>query len=194
MQSAFLFNKFFFPLYMSINIYLPRFCMIICPTHPSSNVLFLLDLWVLPSPASWCLEFHAQRPCWWLKNFVWLKTDYQERWPLNAVQLKPLFGKPWDCAFSQPLSWVQFYVTPWTVAHQVPLPMELFKQEPWRGCHFLLQRILPTQGFNLHHLHLLHWQAGSLLLAHLGSPGSPEKGLKVGFQAHALAPSFGWSN
>ena len=35
------------------------------------------------------------------------------------------------------------------------------------GCHFLLQGIFLTQGSNLH---LLHWQAYSLLLSHLGSP------------------------
>ena len=36
------------------------------------------------------------------------------------------------------------------------------------GCHFLLQGIFPTQGSNLR---LLHWQADSLPLHHLGSPG-----------------------
>ena len=36
------------------------------------------------------------------------------------------------------------------------------------GCHFLLQGIFPTQRSNLHLLRLLHWQAGSLLLAPLG--------------------------
>ena len=35
------------------------------------------------------------------------------------------------------------------------------------GCHFLLQRIFPIQGSNLH---LLHWQAGSLPLAPPGKP------------------------
>ena len=29
----------------------------------------------------------------------------------------------------------------------------------WVGCHFLLQGIFPTQGSNLSHLCLLHWQA-----------------------------------
>ena len=39
------------------------------------------------------------------------------------------------------------------------------------GCqYFLLQRIFPTQGLNLHVLHLLHGQAGSLLLAPPGKP------------------------
>ena len=35
------------------------------------------------------------------------------------------------------------------------------------GCHFFLQRIFQTQGSNTH---LLHWQADSLPLSHLGSP------------------------
>ena len=34
----------------------------------------------------------------------------------------------------------------------------------------LLQGIFPTQGLNLHLLHLLHWQGGSLPLAPLGKP------------------------
>ena len=34
------------------------------------------------------------------------------------------------------------------------------------GCHVLLQGLFPTQGSNLHLLHLLHWQVvGSLPLA-----------------------------
>ena len=36
------------------------------------------------------------------------------------------------------------------------------------GCHFLLQGIFPTQESNPHLLCLLHWQAGSLPLRHLG--------------------------
>ena len=35
------------------------------------------------------------------------------------------------------------------------------------GCHFLLQGISPTQGWNLH---ILHWQMDSLPLSHQGSP------------------------
>ena len=37
------------------------------------------------------------------------------------------------------------------------------------GCHFLLQGIFPTQRLNPHLLQLLHWQADSLPLNHLGS-------------------------
>ena len=38
------------------------------------------------------------------------------------------------------------------------------------GCHFLLQGFFPTQGSNLHLLHLLHCQADSLPLAPSGKP------------------------
>ena len=38
------------------------------------------------------------------------------------------------------------------------------------GCHLLLQGIFLTQGSNPTLLHLLHWQADSLPLSHLGSP------------------------
>ena len=37
-------------------------------------------------------------------------------------------------------------------------------------CHFLLQGIIPTQGWNLCLLCLLHWQADSLPLAPPGKP------------------------
>ena len=38
------------------------------------------------------------------------------------------------------------------------------------GCHSVPQGIFLTQGLNPRLLCLLHWQAGSLPLAHLGSP------------------------
>ena len=38
------------------------------------------------------------------------------------------------------------------------------------GCHFLCQRIFPTQGSNSHLLCFLHWQVGSLPLAPPGKP------------------------
>ena len=43
-----------------------------------------------------------------------------------------------------------------------------------QGCHFLLQKIFPTQGSNLCLLYLLNWQADSLPLHHLGFPGSSD--------------------
>ena len=38
------------------------------------------------------------------------------------------------------------------------------------GCHFLPQGTFPTQGSKLRLLPLLHWQADSLPLSHLGGP------------------------
>ena len=40
------------------------------------------------------------------------------------------------------------------------------------GCHFPLQGIFPTQGYNPRLLCLLHWQAGSLPLAPPGKPAT----------------------
>ena len=40
-------------------------------------------------------------------------------------------------------------------------------KDTWVGCHFLLQGIFLTQGLSSC---LLHWQADSLPLSHLGSP------------------------
>ena len=54
-------------------------------------------------------------------------------------------------------------VIPWTEVHLPPLSGV--------GYHALLQGIILTQGWNLY-LSLLHWQAGSLQLNHLGNPTS----------------------
>ena len=70
---------------------------------------------------------------------------------------------PRECVLSR----VQLFATPWTAARQAPLSMGFFRQEYWSGLHVLLQGIFPTQGSNPC---LLHWQAGSLPLSHLGSP------------------------
>ena len=43
------------------------------------------------------------------------------------------------------------------------------------GCRFLLQGTFPTQELNLRLLRLLHWQADSLPLCHLGSPGALQR-------------------
>ena len=66
------------------------------------------------------------------------------------------------------LSHVRLFVTPWTVVHQAPLSMKFSRQEYWNELPFLLWGIFPIQGFNLCFLHVLHWQADSLPLCHLG--------------------------
>ena len=51
-----------------------------------------------------------------------------------------------------------------------PLSMGFPRKEYWSSLQFPPLRIFPTQGPNPHLLHLLHWQADSLPLCHLGSP------------------------
>ena len=41
------------------------------------------------------------------------------------------------------------------------------------ACHFLLQRIFPTQGLNTCLMRVLHWEVDSLPLHHLESPLPP---------------------
>ena len=53
---------------------------------------------------------------------------------------------------------------------RLPRPWDSPGKNTEVGCHFLLQGIFPTQGWNLLLLHLLHWQAGSLPLAPPGKP------------------------
>ena len=70
------------------------------------------------------------------------------------------------------VSHVWLFDTTWTVAQPAPLSMEFSRQEYWRGCHFLLQGILPIQGSNPHLSGLLHGQAGCFPAAPPGKPVS----------------------
>ena len=56
-------------------------------------------------------------------------------------------------------SWVWLFATQWTVACQAPLSMGFSRVEYWSGCHFLLQGIFLTQGWNSSLLCLLHLAA-----------------------------------
>ena len=49
-------------------------------------------------------------------------------------------------------------------------PWYVSRQEYWSGLPFPPPGIFPTQGQNSYLFHLLHWQADSLPLSHLGSP------------------------
>ena len=76
--------------------------------------------------------------------------------------------QPWTgvCVLSC-FSHVWLFVTLWTTAHQAPLSMGFLRKNTGVGCHALLQGISLTQELNLG---LLHWQADSSPLSHLGSP------------------------
>ena len=54
------------------------------------------------------------------------------------------------------------------IASQPSLSWDFPGQNPGGGFHTLLQGIFPTKGLNLNLLHLLHRQADSLPLRHLG--------------------------
>ena len=61
-------------------------------------------------------------------------------------------------------------VTLWTVACQAPLSTGFPGKNTGVGWYAFLPGIFQTQGSNLHLLHLLHWQVGSLLLVPPGKP------------------------
>ena len=65
------------------------------------------------------------------------------------------------------LSPVQLFVTPWTVAYHSPPSTGFSRQEYGVGCHFLLQRIFPTQGSNPGSL---HFRQTPCSLSHLCNP------------------------
>ena len=69
---------------------------------------------------------------------------------------------------------------PWTgEPGELPVGYWNFPDKNTRtACHFLLQRIFPTQGSNLHPLHVLHWQADSLPWCHLRNMLATFKDLK----------------
>ena len=61
-------------------------------------------------------------------------------------------GKPYNSKSEvkvKSLSCVQLFVTPWTVAYHVKIhPRDFPSKNTGVGCHFLPQRIFPTQGSN----------------------------------------------
>ena len=61
------------------------------------------------------------------------------------------------------------FATLWTIAHQPPLSMGFLRQAYWSGLPFPTPGDLPDPETEPASLHLLHWQADSLPLSHLGS-------------------------
>ena len=74
------------------------------------------------------------------------------------------------CLGTLSLSHSPLFATPWTVPTRLLWPWDYPGKNTGVGCHFLLQRIFLTQESNPCLLCLLHWQADSLPLSHLGSP------------------------
>ena len=83
------------------------------------------------------------------------------------------------------LSHIQLFEAPWTIACQPPLSIDSPGKNTRMGCHFLIQELFPTQGSNLR---LLHWQADSLPLSHLGSPDILHIVVQSLSRVHSLIP------
>ena len=100
--------------------------------------------------------------------------------PLQAIicvcsiaQSCPSLCNPMDCNLSGPLVYWIFQA----------IIMEWVAISSSRG-------IFPTQGWNLHLLRLLHWQADSLLPIHLGSPHSIDYIINIKWQNLCKATLF----
>ena len=92
----------------------------------------------------------------------------------NLLKLKPLIQ--WchptisSSITAQNVQVMSDFANPWTVASSRLCPWGCPSKNTGVGCHFLFQGIFLTRGLNPHLLCLLHWQAGSLLLAPPGKP------------------------
>ena len=74
------------------------------------------------------------------------------------------------------------FAASWIVAARLLCPWDFMGKNTGGGCHSLLQGIFLTKGSNLYLLRLLHWQAGSLPLHHLGSKHYSSEGQLVSRQ------------
>ena len=98
---------------------------------------------------------------------IWVTIKTEPKWVSEILLLYENF----ILYFIDVLSHIQLFVTPWTVTHQAPLSMEFSRRE------FLSGLLFPTPGqsswprdWTCISCRLLHWQADSLPLYHLGSP------------------------
>ena len=87
----------------------------------------------------------------------------------NCLSLPIKLTKLILCVLSR-FSCVWLLVTTWTIACQALLSVGFSRQGHWNGLPCPPPGDLLTQGSDLCLLRLLHWQAGSLLLSHRGSP------------------------
>ena len=83
---------------------------------------------------------------WWPQPFI-LRPSIDWMRFTNIMEGDLIYSTSTDlnvvCCMLSHFSLVQLFVTLWTVAHQAPLSMGFSRQECWRGCHSLLQGIIP---------------------------------------------------
>ena len=120
-----------------------------------------------PAPVFLPGESHGQRSLVGYSPWGQKESDTTERLHFHLIDVG---NKEGMCVYVSHSVMSQLFAIPWTIARQAPLSMEFSRQEYWSGLPCLLHGIFPAQGSNLPLLCLLHWQTGSLLLHHLGSP------------------------
>ena len=86
---------------------------------------------------------------------------------------------PWKACVLSHFSHVQLFATLRTIAHRLLSPCDSPGKNTGVGYYALLQGIFPTHESNLHLLHLLHWEVGSLPLV---PPGKSYHGKHCGHQ------------
>jgi len=99
---------------------------------------------------------------------IWGMSDCLKNIGQMTLQSVPKWERSTIFACMHVLSRVWLFVTLWIVAHILLSPWNFPDKNTTVSCQFLLQGIFLTQGSNPHILHLLHWQADSLPLSHLG--------------------------
>ena len=85
-------------------------------------------------------------------------------------------------AFVLPLSHIRLFGTRGLEPTRLLCPWDSPAKNTGVGCHFLLRGTFPDQRL---HPHLLHWQAGSLLLSRQGNPWTSSG-------CHSKVPQTGW--
>ena len=156
-------------------------------TSPQFSMLLFLCPWVVISVAKSCsydsMDFSpsGSMSMGFPRQEYWVGCHFlpQDIFLTHRSNLHLLFGRRilyhWVTWEASPLvvwelscfSRVQLCATLWIAACQAPLSLEFPRKTCWSGLYFLIQRIFPTQGSNLH---LLHWQVGCLPLVPIGSP------------------------
>ena len=93
-------------------------------------------------------SFHPSHPPLWLGTFTGWEAGYRSQGYVHACYVTSVVSDSlWPCGL-QPA--------------RLLCPWDSPGKNTGVGSHFLLQRIFPTQGSNLHLLHLLLWQVHSL--------------------------------
>ena len=110
---------------------------------------------------NWWLYQSASKGIFWSKGNLESK-EYMRRWGKESLKVELE-----DCVCAKSLQSCLTLCDPRGAARLL-CPWTSPGKNTEAGCHALLQWIFPIQGWNLHFLGLLHWQAGSLLLVPRG--------------------------